>query len=140
MVKMRSAERIAEKWARVTPERVADYEEGVKNPKKDWAEETKKAEAAYADGIAAAIRDKRFGKGVAKAGTEKWRKGAVTKGVERFGPGVAAGAENYKTGYAPYREVVEHLTLPPRFAKGDPRNYERSKVVGMAQHNKKIGK
>lgn len=138
MAKIRSAAQIAAKWARVTPERAADYEEGVKNPKKDWATETKAAEGAYKDGITKAIQQNRFGKGVEKAGTAKWQEGAVTKGVERFGPGVAGAADKYEKGFAPYRDVLEKLVLPQRYAKGDVRNYERGKVTGMALHDKKV--
>ena len=34
-----SAAKIASKWARVTPERTLDYEEGVRNPARDWETE-----------------------------------------------------------------------------------------------------
>ena len=140
MATIRSASKIAEKWARVTPQRAQDYEEGVNNPKKDWATNTKAAESNYEAGIQQSIRDKRFGKGVSKAGTEKWKSGATTKGVQRFGPGVAMAQGAYEEGFAPYREVIEKLSLPKRYAKGDPRNFERVKAVGQALHNKKIGK
>ena len=33
---MPSAAKIAEKWARVTPDRTQDYEDGVRSPSKDW--------------------------------------------------------------------------------------------------------
>ena len=138
MPKIRSASEVAKKWARVTPERAADYEAGVRDPKKDWAVETTKAEGAYEDGVRKAITNKRFGKGVAKAGTDKWKEGAITKGVVRFGPGVAVAAKKYEDGFAPYREVIEKTVLPPRYAKGDPRNFERVKAMGMALHDKKV--
>lgn len=140
MATIRSAGKIAEKWARVTPQRAQDYEEGVNNPKKDWAANTKAAESNYEAGVQQSIRDKRFGKGVTKAGTEKWKEGATTKGVQRFGPGVAMAEGAYEEGFSPYREVIEKLTLPKRYPKGDPRNFERVKAVGVALHNKKIGK
>jgi len=140
MATIRSASKIAEKWARVTPQRAQDYEEGVNNPKKDWATNTKAAESNYEQGIQQSIRDKRFGRGVSKAGTEKWKEGATTKGVQRFGPGVAMAQGAYEEGFAPYREVIEKLSLPKRYPKGDPRNFERVKAVGTALHNKKIGK
>lgn len=139
MPKIRSASEVAKKWARVTPERAADYEAGVKDPKKDWATETKAAEGAYEEGVTKAMRDKRFGKGVSKAGTDKWKEGAVTKGVARFGPGVAVAAGKYEEGFKPYRDVIEKTVLPKRYAKGDPRNFERVKAMGMALHKAKVG-
>jgi len=137
-IKIKSASDIADKWKRVTPERAKDYELGVKNPKKDWEEETATAEDRYEGGVKTAISEKRFGKGVRKAGTEKWKAGAVSKGVERFGPGVRAGGENYEKGFAPYREVLDGMELPVKYRKGDSRNYERVKAVGEALHEQKV--
>ena len=63
-----SAELIAKKWARVTPERTEDYDEGVRNPKKNWETETLAAESNYEKGVVSAIARKGFGRGVKKAG------------------------------------------------------------------------
>lgn len=138
MPKIRSASEVSAKWARVTPERAEDYKIGVQNPKKDWAEETAKAETNYENGVKAAITKKRFGKGVRKAGTAKWQKNAIEKGTERFGPGVAQAQESYEKGFAPYRDVIEGLTLPPKYPKGDPRNLARVAAVAKALHDKKM--
>lgn len=137
MPKIRSASQTAEKWARVTPQRAPDYEIGVQNPKKDWAEETAKAEKNYEAGIQKSIQEKSFGKGVKKAGTSKWQKGAVGKGVARYGQGVVAAVDDYEKGFAPYRDVIENTKLPPRYPKGDPRNFERVKAMGTALHEAK---
>ena len=89
MAFIRSIEHIANKFATVTPQRTEDYRNGVQNPRKDWATSTAAAESAYETGVQLAITKKRFGKGVKKAGTEKWQRGAVEKGTQRWGPGVA---------------------------------------------------
>lgn len=136
---IRSAAEIAKKWGSVTPARTPDYEFGVKNPKKDWAAEAGAAESRYEEGIAAAVADKRFGKGVAEAGTEKWSKGAAEKGVARWGPGVTIAQPDYEAGFAPYREVIAATDLPPRYPKGDPRNIERVSAMAAALHAKKVG-
>jgi len=138
MPKVRSTSQIGKKWARVTPERAEDYKIGVQSPKKDWGAETKAAEGNYEAGVKAAMTRKAFGKGVDKAGTAKWKEGALNKGVDRFGPGVAAGQGNYEKGFAPYRDVIESTNLPPRYPKGDPRNLERVKVISKALHDKKV--
>ena len=139
MIGIRSASAIADKWKRVTPGRTEDYRLGVENPKKDWEDETRRAESTYKEAITKAIAEGRFGKGVADAGTAKWKDGALRKGVHRWGPGVELGIENYEKGFAPYRDVIEKITLPKRYPKGDPRNYERVKAVGSALHKQKTG-
>lgn len=138
MAKIRSVEEIAEKYSRVTPARTADYAEGIRAPKKDWKSETMAAEDAWAGGVQAAVADKRFGKGVTKAGTEKWQRKASEVGAPRWGPGVAAAGADYKEGFAPYQAVISATTLPPRGPKGDPRNIERVTRIATALHEKKL--
>lgn len=132
MPKVKSVADIAEKWARVTPQRAGDYEAGIKNPTKDWAIETAKAADAYKAGVQQAIQQDRFTKGVKKAGTDKWKKKAIEVGPARFQQGVAIAAPAFEKGFAPYQAVIEKTQLPPRFAKGDPRNIDRVRVMAAA--------
>jgi hypothetical protein len=129
MADIRPVDVIAAKWANVTPQRSADYEAGVSNPRKDWARQAGNAQDAWAAGVQAAVANKSFGKGVARAGTPKWQRGATEKGVARWGPGVQLAQEAYATGFAPFREAIARVQLPPRFARRDPRNLERVKAV-----------
>ncbi|MBA7575227.1 hypothetical protein ES708_17048 [subsurface metagenome] len=137
-VAIKSTSDIARKFAEVTPGRVNEYTDGVTNPKRDWEAETKAAEDNFEKGITQAIRDKRFGKGVAKAGTTKWQARAIKVGPGRFAEGVAAAGPAYAEGFGPYRDVIAGLTLPPRGPSGDPRNIDRVKAVAEALHKKKL--
>jgi hypothetical protein len=132
MADIRTVDQIATKWATVTPQRTADYEAGVRDPKGDWARATVAAEGAWTGGVQAAIQKKSFTKGVQKAGTSAWQQGSIEKGVPRWGPGVALGQDRYQTGFAPYREAIARTTLPPRFPRRDPRNLERVKAIVAA--------
>jgi hypothetical protein len=123
---------IAKKFVDVTPQRSGEYENGVRNPRRDWAQATAAAEQSYKDGVAAAITRGSFGKGVRKAGTSKQQKGALDKGVSRFGPGVAVSGDAFQQGFSPYHQVIASTTLPPRFARRDPRNLARVAVVATA--------
>ena len=129
MAFIRSIEQIAKKFAQVTPGRTEDYRMGVENPRRDWATATAAAENAYESGVTQAIAKKRFGKGVKKAGSETWQKGAIEKGTARWGPGVVLAQEKYARNFAPFRDAIERTTLPPRFARRDPRNLDRVKAV-----------
>lgn len=129
MAFIRSIEHIARKFASVTPGRTEDYRVGVENPRRDWGTATVAAESAYEAGVTQAIAKKRFGKGVKAAGTEKWQRGAVEKGTARWGPGVTMAQDIYARNFAPYRDAIERATLPPRYAKRDPRNLDRVKAV-----------
>lgn len=129
MANIRSLETIAQKWATVTPQRVGDYEAGIQAPRRDWQQSTLAAEDSYTQGVQAAIAEKRFGKGVRKAGTSKWQENALQKGTQRWGPGVQMAQAAYAAGFAPIRDAIERVTLPPRYARRDPRNLNRVKAI-----------
>lgn len=136
-----TAEQIAAKWGRVTPQRAQDFEEGVKAPKKDWATETVAAEAAFEDGVKKAMARKAFGKGVRGAGTGKQQAATIAKGVDegRWAAGVQLAEPAMAAGMEPVVRALAAVRLPPGFAKGDPRNYDRVKAVGTALHKMKTG-
>lgn len=130
----------AAKWARRAGSAGEEYKEGVANPRTSWQAATTAAAGAQKAGVEEALREKRFEKGVAKAGDQKWSQKAQTKGAERFGPGVASAQQDYEQAVAPYLQVIASTNLPPRGPKGDPKNFERVKVMAMALRNKKTGK
>lgn len=138
MAVIKSMDKIAAKWSSVTAGRGGDYAAGVKAPRKSWSQGAQDAEEAYVAGVTAAASAGRFGKGVAAAGDGKWQRKASTVGAQRFGPGVQAAKGDYQAGFAPYASVIAATDLPPRGAKGDPRNYERSSVIGQALHEAKV--
>lgn len=138
MPAIRSLEVISGKWASVTPQRTGDFEAGVKNPKKDWAAQTAGAEEAYEAGVTEAIAAKRFGRGVKDAGTSKWQEKTLKIGVGRWGPGVRAAEADYADGFAPYHDTIARTTLPPRYARGDPRNIDRVATIAAALHNTRV--
>jgi len=130
---------IREKYGRVAPTRVTDYQAGVAAPRRDWAGATRAAADAYAQGVQAAIAAGMFEKGVAEAGSEKWSRKTLSVGVPRWAPGITAGLQDYETGFAPFHAVIARTTLPPRGPRGDPRNLERVAVIARALHDAKIG-
>ena len=138
MPKIRSSEEIATKYQTVTPQRAGEYEAGVRNPLRSWKDSTLAAAAAQAAGVQAAIANKSFEKGVAKAGDETWKAGAVTKGPGRFAEGVATAGDAYREGFSPYREVIERTALPPRGPKGSPSNIARVAAITNALHAAKV--
>ena len=138
MPAIKSIAAIAEKWTRVTPLRTEDYKLGIESPRKDWAEAAGAAEESYKTAVTEAAAEGRFGRGVSKAGTPKWKEKALTKGVPRWGEGVRLACPDYAAGFGPFRDVIEQTTLPPRYPKGDPRNIERVAVLAAALRAKKL--
>lgn len=138
MAKIKALDKIADKWTRVAGAAGAEYEEGVRNPRADWATETQKAETNYEQGVQASISRKAFGKGVKSAGTDKWQRNAIEKGPIRFTQGVQLSKKAYEDGFSPFRETIAALKLPPRGPKGDPKNILRVAAVAKALHDRKL--
>lgn len=132
MAAIKSISDIAKKFIDVTPGRAAQYEDGVKNPKKDWEQSTLAAESNFEAGVQKAVANKSFGKGVKEAGTQKYKDGVIQKGVSRWPVGVSLAQEAFAKGFGPFRDVIERTTLPPRYARRDPRNLARVAAIAKA--------
>ena len=139
MAEIKSLSEIREKWTRVTPQRTRDYELGIDNPRRDWAESTEDATDRWKSGIDNAAQKGLFAKGVSQAGTKKWQENAKKKGPGRFAEGVYIAGPDYEKGFAPYREAISRVDLGPRFPRRDPRNIERVKKVVDALVEEKLG-
>lgn len=139
MPAVKSSSISSDKWVRRAGQASNDYKLGVQSPRRQWAEATAEAAEAHSAGVQQAISEGRFEKGVQKAGNSKWQRKASSVGATRFGPGVAAAKADYEAGFAPYVSIIQGVSLPPRGPKGDPRNYERTKLIGDALHAAKTG-
>lgn len=139
MSRQLTAAGVAAKWSGVTQTRTADYEAGVKAPRKDWAQASAAASGAYNAGVQDAIKRDAFSKGVNNAGNAAYTNGAVNKGVSRFAEGVALGQNTYAQKIAPVLQTIESTQLPPRYAKGDPRNVTRVTAISQALRKLKTG-
>lgn len=128
------------RWAGRSAAASGDYAEGVRNPRTSWQAATLAAEGAQAAGVQKAIAEKRYAKGVSRAGDSKWQAKTLEKGPGRFSEGVAGAKGDYEQAVAPYTSVLESLSLPPRQAVGSDANYARVMAVGKALHAKKMGK
>ncbi|KKN08756.1 hypothetical protein LCGC14_1053490 [marine sediment metagenome] len=138
-MEIKSLNAIRDKWTRVTPMRTEDYKIGIKNPRRDWAEETAAAEGNWKAGIDAAASKKLFSKGVVAAGTKKWQEKALQKGPGRFAEGVSLAGPDFESGFKRYHAAIASADLGPRFPRRDPRNLNRVKVVVDALIKEKLG-
>jgi len=128
---IKSMSEIAKKWATVTPGRAPYYETGVRTTAKDWAGAAALASSAYERGVTEAIGRGAYQSGVSARGTSGWREATLAKKA-RWSEGVRLGESRYTQGFAPFRAVIEGVTLPPRGPRGDPSNYARCEAIGTA--------
>lgn len=129
MAEIKSLDRIVDKWARRAAQAGPDYESGVRNPRRDWAQAAQAANNTYRDAVTAAAQRGDFGRGVQRVGTPKWQNRAINLGVPRFPTGVAGAQDDYSRGFAPFREAIAAVQLPPRRPTRDPANRQRINAV-----------
>lgn len=139
MAAIRPLAQIAKKWNDRTATAGQQYAEGVATPKADWATNAKLGQGNWEAGVQQAATAKSFSKGVNAAGTQKWQQKSVQKGVPRFGPGVQVAEPDYTAGFEKFAGVIAQTVLPPKFAKGDPRNLLRVTAISQALRKAKMG-
>src|SRR5437868_1299772 len=139
MPKVKNLAASAAKWAARAGAASADYADGAANPRKPWAQAARDAAGNYKAGVQAAAAAGRFEQGVARAGDEAYQRGVAQKGAGRYAQGVAVGQPDYQEGFAPYAQVIESTSLPPRKPKGDPSNIERVRALAAALSARKVG-
>lgn len=133
-------DQVVDKWTRVTAQRTEDFINGVQNPRTDWAAATTLAEDSYKTGVKKAADEGRFAKGVRKAGTTKWQEKTLVKGQNRWPEGVSIAGPDYAAGMSDVLNVIGRTDIGPRYPKGDLRNYERVKKIGVALHAAKTAR
>jgi hypothetical protein len=114
------------------------YKSGAVAAASTWAANTQAAAGNFKQAIQASGIDQRFSKGVAKAGAGKFAEKVTAVGGDRYAPGVAAGAADYRSGVDPYLQTMSGLTLAPRKPRGDPSNLKRVEQITSANHMKRL--
>ena len=128
-IKIKPIDQITSRWVAGVKGATAAYQFGVQNPERDWADATAAASGAWFQGVQNAHTSGRFEGKVRAAGTSRWKNRTLTKGVQMWPIAVAAAEGDYRVGYQPFRDAIAAGTLPPRYAKRDPRNMDRVDAV-----------
>jgi len=129
MIKIKPIDQIVNRWVAGVKGASAAYQFGVQNPERDWADSTAAASSQWFQGVQAAHQTGRFESKVRQAGTSRWKNRTLTKGVQMWPIAVAAAEGDYRVGYTPFRDAIASGTLPPRYAKRDPRNMARVDAI-----------
>jgi len=129
MIKIKPIDQIVTRWVEGVRGASAAYQFGVQNPERDWADATAAASAAWFQGVSNAHNSGRFEGRVRAAGTTRWQNRTLTKGVQMWPLAVAAAEGDYRVGFGPFAEAIRNGTLPPRYAKRDPRNMARVDAI-----------
>ncbi len=129
----------SDKWQRRAQVAGPDYQAGVENPRRPWAEAAAGADQSYRQAVTEAASQGRYSAGVRRAGDARWREGAVSKGPSRFAEGVSLAVGRWQAGYGPYQAAISRVQLPPRGPAGSPQNLQRVTTVAQTLRAVKTG-
>ena len=138
-MKCKTAAAIAEKWSRVTSERTQDYEDGVRNPRKDWKTNAVASEGNYQEALKQSFTRKERVRGIEKVGTAGQQAATIEKGIPRWPEGVRVAQGKMADGMEMVVKAIQSVTERPKYPKGDPRNLDIVKDITQAIHKAKIG-
>jgi hypothetical protein len=128
----------AAKWRQRAALAQQDYLEGVRRPRRPWREATVDAVQAWIQAIQQAITDGRFLRGLTPEAEQFWRTRIESVGATRYTQGIQTSGDRYERNFAPFRQVIESIQLPPRGPVGDPANIERVRIIAQALHEAKL--
>jgi len=137
-MKVKPIEASTSKWSENAGRAAVEFGENAEAAAELWASNTAKAADTFHQAITAANVKERFRRGVTRAGAAKFARKIRDVGRDRFGPGVAAATDDYKTGAEPYFSTLSALTLSARKPRGDPANYNRVQEIGKALNAKRL--
>lgn len=132
--------KLKQKYATRSQGASQDYINGVQTTTKSQSGNAIAAKDRWSQGVQQAAANDLFAKGLSRSGDAKWKNNAASKGGQRYGAGAAAGADNWQSGFQPYADTMNSLSLPPRMPRGDPGNQARATAVQQALHAKRLGK
>jgi len=135
---IKSAADIAAKWARVTPQRSADYEAGAVGAGAKQNTNAIAAAKAYTGAVTSGNIGSLYIGGLKKAGADKYNRKVKDVGVGRFSAGVTAAQPDMASGMAPMVEAIAAVTPPARAPRGDISNRARSEVYQVALNKKRL--
>ena len=128
----------ATKWTDNAGRAATEYAVNAAASAEDWARKTAAAADNFGLAVSAAGIKNRFRSGVVKAGAAKYARKINDVAKDRYGPGVSAAKDDYKSGAEPYYATLASLSLSARKPKGDPANYKRVEEVGKALNAKRL--
>uniref|UniRef100_A0A6M3XST7 Uncharacterized protein n=2 Tax=viral metagenome TaxID=1070528 RepID=A0A6M3XST7_9ZZZZ len=137
-LKVKPIEASTTKWSENASRAAGEYAENALAAADTWATNTKNAADTFQQAISSAGMKNRFLRGVAAAGASKYGRKIADVARDRFGPGISAATQDYRSGAEPYFQTLASISLSQRKPRGDPSNYRRVEEVGKALNAKRM--
>jgi len=136
-MKVKDTSSSATKWATRSAAAAQDYVNGASNAQQ--AEAAIAAVGNWQASVSSPTAAKMFTAGLQKSGDAGYVAGVKNKGATRYPQGVQGASSKWQAGFAPYAQVLNSLTLPPRGVRRSPQNIARVQAVVNAMATAKTG-
>lgn len=128
-------QQIAEKWSRNLGSATQSIREGIEAVTENPAAKAARRQDAYVAGVQRAVAEGKYAAGLNRVTLEMWKEAALTKGLNRIGPGATAAVGKFTQFMT---EFMPHVQAGQRALQSLPRgdlgtNIQRA--VMMMQHN-----
>lgn len=124
------------KWQQRVQQSGPFYQAGVQNPQVDWAGPAVAAADRRNAGLQQAIADGRIDAGIQRAGTNKWRAGAISKGVQAWTTNTPKAAPNYQRGL---QQVYGYFQAADQTVASMPRTTREERIQRAAAFIRTVG-
>jgi hypothetical protein len=124
------------KWQQRVQQSGPYYQAGVTNPNVDWAGPAVAAADRRNAGLQKAIADGRIDAGIQRAGTAKWRQGAVSKGVTAWTTNTPKAAPAYNAGL---QKVYGFFNAADQAVANMPRTTREDRIARAATFLRTVG-
>lgn len=137
-ISVKDAAASAIKWQSRASGASADYATEAVAHAQDFVKNGVAAAPTFKAAVQAGDIDRRFARGIQKAGAEKFTRGITNKGAGRYSGGITAGLPDYQANVSPYLDTLRGVTLPQRQPRGSPANLERVRAVNQALNARRV--
>jgi len=137
-LKVKTLADTVKRWVTEAPKRAEYYKLYTPAAAEFWEEKAVLAAPTYKAAVTAIDIDKRFAGGIRRVGAKKFKNKVERVGIDRYGPGIAAAEDYYKTGIDPFLKRLTEIDVPERKPRGDPANLKRVEVIFKELHDLRL--
>jgi len=139
-IRIKPASASLQKYVNNTGNAGQSYQDGINNPRRDWATATQAAEGTWASSVQAAINANSFGKGINQDSATKQKANAIALGVGRYPAGTKNAAPNWAKFTQPVLDAMASVPDLPRGPKMSAQNFEKQHAYAAAAASAKKNK
>jgi hypothetical protein len=139
-IRIKPASSSQQKYINNTGSATQSYQDGINNPRRDWAASTSAAEGTWESAVQAAVSNKTFAKGITQDAAAKQKNNAITLGVGRYPTGTKNAAPNWAKFTQPVLDAMAGVPDMPRGPKMSQQNFDKQHAYAAAAASAKKNK